>query len=209
MSVKIISANVRGLRNREKRRSIFEFYRKRADFICLQETHSEKSDELFWRNEYGSDIVFSHCSSGSRGVCILLPRHKNYTFKRFKSDIEGRIVICEIEMAGEPIVICNIYGPNKDEPRFYINMFQMLEDFSENKIIIGDYNLVIDPKIDRKNSTLNFKNAATIIKEASQEMLLVDVWRMQNLETQRYSWFRGAQCASRIDFALVESGSCQ
>ena len=39
-----------------------------------------------------------------------------------------------------------------------------------------------------------------------QEMLLVDIWRIHNPTTQRYSWFRGVNKASRLDFALVDQG---
>ena len=209
MSISVISANVRGLGNKEKRRAIFEFYRKRADIICLQETHSTKDCEMIWRNEWGADVIYSHHTSESAGVCILLPRKKPYCFKKFRSDCEGRIIICEIQICETPIVICNIYAPNKDEPRFFVRVLEMLQEFAENKIIIGDFNMVMDVKLDRKDSDLNHKNSLEILKNANDEFLLTDVWRDRNPLKKRFSWFKpGARgtIASRIDFALMEQG---
>ena len=37
-----------GLRNNVKRREIFMYHKKKADIICLQETHSDQSDINIW-----------------------------------------------------------------------------------------------------------------------------------------------------------------
>ena len=137
-----------GLRDIHKRRTIFDFYRKKADVICLQETHFEQNDEQIIRNEWSTDIVFSHGTTNSKGVCILFPRDKFYVLNNVKNDQDGRVVVCEINIAGNPIVIGNIYAPNQDDPHFFVNVFKMFENFLENKIIVGDYNLVMDTKMD-------------------------------------------------------------
>ena len=68
-----MSLNVRGLRNRVKRSSIFSFLRdQNCQFYFLQEIYSEQKDENLWRNEWGGDIFFSRGSTHSRGVCILI-----------------------------------------------------------------------------------------------------------------------------------------
>ena len=47
---KIISLNVRGIRNPIERSSIFTYLRDhKAVFYFLQETYSEPGDELFWK----------------------------------------------------------------------------------------------------------------------------------------------------------------
>ena len=51
---KLISLNVRGINNFQKRRVIFSWCcRKNADFVILQEMHSKKEIETQWRNEWG------------------------------------------------------------------------------------------------------------------------------------------------------------
>ena len=51
---KIISLNVRGIRDQTKRRSIFTYLKdQKADFYFLQETCSDANDESMWQSELG------------------------------------------------------------------------------------------------------------------------------------------------------------
>ena len=76
---KIISLNVRGIRDQTKRRSILTYLKEqKANFYFLQETYSDVNDELIWQSEWGGKILFSHGTDHSKGVCILLdPATKN------------------------------------------------------------------------------------------------------------------------------------
>ena len=59
----ITSLNVRGLREQGKRRSIFSYLKdQKSKLYFLQETYSEVNDE----------IIFSHGTKHSKGVCILI-----------------------------------------------------------------------------------------------------------------------------------------
>ena len=59
MGIKIISLNVRGLNDEIKRRSIFNYYRSRADILCIQETHCTQEWEKYWGNEWGGSFDLS------------------------------------------------------------------------------------------------------------------------------------------------------
>ena len=75
--VKIITFNVRGLRNTAKRRTIFRFLHQfyPTHIVVLQETHSAARDGVIWQNEWGAPILFSHGPSTNEcGVAVLLPR---------------------------------------------------------------------------------------------------------------------------------------
>jgi len=70
---KILSLNVRGIKEATKRRGIFSYLEdKKASFYFLQETYSEITDENAWKNEWGGEIIFSHGSNRSGGVCVLM-----------------------------------------------------------------------------------------------------------------------------------------
>ena len=59
----------------------------------LQETHSALTDEPDWSSEWGSEIIFSHGSTNSRGVAILIPESLKLNFEivsTFK-DMSGRM----------------------------------------------------------------------------------------------------------------------
>ena len=56
MKISLLSLNVRGLRNKVKRRSIFSFLKdQNCDIFFLQETFSEPKDESIWENV---EVVF-------------------------------------------------------------------------------------------------------------------------------------------------------
>lgn len=108
---KIISLNVRGLRNSIKRSSMFTFLKdQNATIYFLQETYSEPSDESFWKNEWGGEIFFSHGTRHSKGTCILLnPAIKNSKIKNSLSDNSGRIVLINLILNGMELSLCNLY----------------------------------------------------------------------------------------------------
>ena len=71
--IKLLSLNVRGLRGRNKRTSIFQYVKeKRIDICFLQETHCTLNDEIIWANEWMGDIHFSNGTNLARGVIILI-----------------------------------------------------------------------------------------------------------------------------------------
>ena len=106
---KILSLNARGIRDCDKRRSIFSFLKdQKAIFHFLQETYSDPNDELFWKRERGGNIIFSHGSHHSRGVGILIdPSVQN---------------LINLIFQGLELSLCNIYAPNdhSDQLEFII-----------------------------------------------------------------------------------------
>ena len=51
---KFLSLNVRGLKNKKKRSSVFTYLKdQKCHFYLLQETYSEPKDEIVWRSEWG------------------------------------------------------------------------------------------------------------------------------------------------------------
>ena len=62
--LKLLSLNVRGLRNKRKRRAIFSYSKApKGKIFCLQETYSLVEDERVWSGEWGNNILFSHGSA--------------------------------------------------------------------------------------------------------------------------------------------------
>ena len=95
-NVKVLSLNVRGLRNQIKRRAIFTYLkRQKADIYCLQETYSNELDEKIWQAEWGGKVVFSHGSQHRRGVCMLLKPNSLLSLTNSRADSDGRYIIAE------------------------------------------------------------------------------------------------------------------
>ncbi|GFO33597.1 endonuclease domain of the non-ltr retrotransposon line-1 [Plakobranchus ocellatus] len=85
-----------------------------------------------------------------------------------------------------------VYGPNRDEPSFY----QILEERiklmqNQNLIIVGDWNLLLDPDMDGENY-LHIYNprARQAMHKLISNLNLIDVWRDENLESKKYTWRR-------------------
>ena len=104
--------------------------------------------------------------------------------------------------------MCAVYGPNADKPSFFEHVGRIISDYTEHRIIIGDFNVVEDPLLDRYRSDHNNARSAACIKAMKKDMYLTDVWRDRNPDTMRFSWFKRNPrlSASRIDYALISSG---
>ena len=212
MSLRVISLNVRGLSEEKKRRIIFNHYRGRADILCLLETHSEFSNEIRWRNEWGGDAIFSHSTAEARGICVLFRKGANIQIEKIAKDNEGRIIACECKKNQFLFTLCAVYAPNEERPQFFVESMRMFSEMSENRIWIGDFNLVFDPEIDRLGSYYNKHRAKEILTSIKDELMLEDVWRILNEGVKTFSWMkrvRNKLLASRIDFALISRSMVQ
>ena len=114
--IRLISLNTRGISHFQKRRTVFNWCRrKKADVIFLQETHSKKELESQWRKEWGTEMVFSHGSPNARGVAILLNKGVDYCIHSKIIDPLGRFIIVKVEIEDNLYVLINVYAPNKDK----------------------------------------------------------------------------------------------
>ena len=210
MVINIVSLNVRGLRNQIKRKGIFDYYRGKCNLLFLQETHSVKEDENIWKSEWGNKIIFSHGTSASRGVMCLVSKQIQIDINNVKCDAHGRYIIFAVWHEDCAYSIANIYAPNTDNPTFFQEVIRETYNRSENVVIVGDFNTVIQPKLDRNSECKSHNNnrSAQMIRNLCEELQLQDIWRVRNPESRRYSWYRGTKKiqASRIDYSLTSVG---
>jgi len=82
-----------------------------ANVYFLQETFSKVSDEAVWRNDWGGEIYFSHRTSQSKGVCILINRAVKEKVTP-SSDADSRIILINLTNNGLKLSFCNMYAPN-------------------------------------------------------------------------------------------------
>ncbi len=96
--IKIHSLNMRGGRDKWKRRSVFEFLKKqRANFIFLQECHLVDDDVPEWQRDWGKGEIYSNpLSTRSAGQAILL--NGNYEFVEHKTVIQGRVHLLKFKL---------------------------------------------------------------------------------------------------------------
>ena len=113
--LKLISANVRGLRQYYKRIDFFEYCKGlKPDIICIQETHFTKKDHNILLKEWNIEYILAGESTNSRGVAILLNKTFEYSIVKSNRDPEGRYIILELDITNlGKFFIINLYGPNR------------------------------------------------------------------------------------------------
>ena len=191
----LITQNVRGLREKKKRIKVFEYLKnKKAGIALVQEAHCTKEIETLWKNEWGGDIVFSHGTSKSTGVMILIPDGFDITINKTFTDNAGRIIILSVTIQDSKYLLYNVYAPNsKNEHNIFLKeLKQTLENFKteDYDYVIGggDWNFT-EYDIDRSggNYTIWHENSATLT-EITEKLDIIDIWRVRNPEERRYTF---------------------
>ena len=154
----------------------------------------------------GGLAFFANGTSNARGVALLIKKGTPIMIDRVETDNSGRILACDLVNVNNmenKFSIITLYAPNSDDPDFFHQLVKKTVDCCSNKIIIGDYNMVLDATLDRKN-TKEFKHLSReVLLAAIKEWNWVDIWRVRNEKTKFYTWeiTRPTHKASRIDFS--------
>ena len=109
-------------------------------------------------------MIFSYGISGAQGVCIAFRYDLEYKLLSPKIiDDEGRFIIFNIEIQGNPYILINYYGPNS-EPSHVKTIRQIasilkdleIED-NVQYILAGDRNLIFDKSLDATGGSPSLK----------------------------------------------------
>lgn len=174
--IKIASLNVAGLLNIVKCNRIARYlWQQQVGFICLQETHlkSEQTKLLpyFWNGE------FYHTSSERRsaGVMIGIRWRVPWVLSQNILDPAGRYVILEGLLCSHEVSLVGMYAPNQNQSKFGEELhLQVLPLCSDEVIILGDFNGVIDKDLDRFSES---SSCSTLPKSFFRFMVGID-WCM-------------------------------
>ena len=226
--LRIISANLNGIRSAVKKGFIPWMQTQQADFICLQELKAQKDDlDLDILNPKGMKGFFHHAEKkGYSGCGIYTPHTPNsviYGFGNPEFDAEGRYV----ELQFQNLSVISVYMPSgSSSPERQAAKFRYLEAFlphlikikkSGREIVLsGDINIAHN-EIDLKNWKGNLKNSGFLPEERSwltslfDQVGYVDVYRKidPNATDASYTWWsnRGQAYAKnvgwRIDYQIA------
>ena len=211
-NISIVTFNVRGIRDRMKRRTIFRHLHLKYHnhIVILQETHSSSDIETVWQNEWGSKIIFSHGSIHQAGVSIMFPRSFQGSVRNEHIDRKGRVVGARIEIGNTLASIIGVYAPAVDNQEekvsFFENMRSVLAELSETYMIIGgDFNVHMSP-YDTEAHKFFATPASAKLSQLVDEYCLVDIWRHQNPQSRSFTWRRIQPLQqSRLDFIFVNA----
>ena len=201
------SLNVRGLGNSAKRRETFHWLKsKKFSIYLLQEVHCSEEMSHLWASEWGYKTLFTSFSSSKAGVSILFNNNFDLQIIKTYIDTSGRYILCDLKANGKNLTLANIYAPNEDDPAFFKCLFDHLQDFQGDDIIIGgDFNLVLDVEKDKKGGLAKtHRNAQKTVYEICENLDIVDAWRVLNPDARKYTWRQPRpEIHCRLDFFLV------
>ena len=188
MSVfKFLSLNVRGLRNREKRRSIFAYLKnQKANVYFLQETFSNSSDEKIWAAEWGGQIFCSHGSDHSKGVCILIKPNSTLHADIVELDTNGKFIILRLKTQGETSLnVVNVYAPtdNREQTEFLDSFSKKIISLTDtsNLVIADDWNTTLSPLDKQGGIAWKETKYGNSLIHLIKEINLVDIYRVLHI----------------------------
>ena len=213
MAIKFGCFNCRGIYSDVvKRNDIFNWLKeKKLDICVLLETHSTSAVQDRWRAEWDGPAWFSSYKSNSRGVAVLFKNTFSFSVHKVILDDEGRSVVLDMSIQEKRFSLVGLYGPNQDDPRFFDDIKQKLIDIgNQDMIMTGDWNVVLDYKMDCLNYThKNNQKANEAIHELMTFFDLEDVWRSQHPKKRVYSWFGPNRRMGRLDYFLLSTDLAQ
>lgn len=204
----IFSMNCRGLRDIKKRRDVLNYIReKKHSIYCLQDTHFTDNEREIIRCMWGFDVFLSCGTSNSRGVCTLIKNNFEYEMTYEYHDNAGNLSIISLLVDKKfNITLVNIYGPNNDDPIFYTDVENVIQNVNTDFIIMcGDWNLIQNFDLDCHSYTnLNNPNARQKVLNIMSGLNLIDPWRVSNPTVKAYTWKRSNPTKkARLDFFLI------
>jgi len=203
--------NGRGNRSQDKWGSINNVMkRRRIAILGLQETHpSEEMKETVGRR-FRNALHIVHSAdpddpNTTGGVSIAI--HKSMIDTRgitHRAIIPGRVILVEVPWNGsERLRVLNIYAParNTDKVEFWRRLLSNIKNDETLRpdIVLGDFNLVENPEIDRLNNRRGADPPAarSAMTELTTELNLADGWRRRNPRKRGYTFIGSSQ--SRLD----------
>lgn len=206
-SLNVVSCNISGLKDDTKRKAVWTYLRENNfDIVFLQETHCHlKKDEKKWALEWDGQSLWSRGTNRSRGVSVLFNRRYRYDIRNESIDYSGRYIVFDLCINDKRLRFINIYSPNNEYDRVcFINSLSKWIEPEIETIIAGDYNCVLDSKLDRMNCCGSKDVGQIDIMNMMNTFNLEDVWRRRNPQERLFSWRRGNK-ASRIDYFLISN----
>lgn len=230
--MRIISANVNGIRSATKKGFIEYLDKMQADIVCVQELKAQEADmNTDMKRPNGMHGIWHTAEKrGYSGVAIYSKNEPDAVqvglgWSNF--DHEGRFVRADFGQ----LTVISLYLPSgsSSEERQQVK-FSFLEQFfpvlqqlfaqGREVVICGDWNIA-HQNIDLKNWRGNLKNSGFLPEERAwltkviHDIGWVDIWRMLYPEIAGYTWWsnRGQAYAKdvgwRIDYQMTTPSMAQ
>ena len=208
MDLRLASLNGRGLKSDSRgSHSCLYLQHRGIDICCLRETHFDSNfHEDILSKDYLSFSAYFECRS--RSVTWLVSIHLVATCALVLSDPAGRLCVLDVTIKDKAFQLIGVYGPNAtSELSAFIWRIKPYVIPSKWVILVGDWNTVLDPNLDRGaiSADTNILDARQFCKFV-EWFDLVDKFHERHPNKIAWTWTcRGTsvQLYSYLDWVLV------
>ncbi len=207
--LKVLTVNVRGMRKKWTRTSIFRELKKiKADICLLQECHVTKSDVAQWSSEWKGLLFYNECSNRSQGEIILLSKDLECQNIKCIHKSDGILAIT-LDIDGEQYICMSIYAPNNDQKKieFFTRLQTTILEYSSpdvHVILGGDFNCMSDPNLDNLGGRPHSDREIEGFRKLVQSTSLCDIWRTLHPNEKQFTWRHLSKpILRRIDYMFV------
>jgi len=206
----IVSWNVKGLNQPVKRKKTLTHLKNLGIGIAfLQETHLKNPEYLRLKCGWVGQLFHSTFQGKARGVAILINKNVPFTPSSSILDPNGRFVIVTGKLYDNEVILANVYAPNLDDPQFFSRFIKLLPCLNSYQLIMGgDFNLCLDPGLDRSSVRPGCatSKSASYLQSFLEEYGISDIWRFLHPNDRQYSFFSHAHHSySRIDYFFIDN----
>ncbi len=227
--MRVITANLNGIRSAGRKGFYAWLYRQRADVVCLQETKAQvdqMTEEMLAPNGFHGYFHDAE-KKGYSGVALYARRQPDRVVMGLgwpDVDAEGRYIQADFGT----LSIVSLYLPSgssseeRQAVKFdfldrFLPVLQAMRSDGREYVVCGDWNMA-HKEIDLKNWRGNQKNSGFLPEERMwmskvlDEVGFVDVFRQLNPKPDQYTWWsnRGRAWEKnvgwRIDYQLATPG---
>ena len=103
-------------------------------------------------------------------------------------------------------MISNVYGPNGDQLTFYIQLYSLLLEFSTDNILIGgDLNVVLNPDLDKVGGDKILSHAVEALHSLMDELDFKDIHKHFHPYKKLFTWryWKPVLIFIRLDYFLT------
>ena len=106
-------------------------------------------------------------------MCIVFRKGLNIDITKKTCTGDGRAVIVDCKINDKEIRLVNSYVLNDDKSQFFLRLFELIATHKcTDMLIMGDFNLVIDKKLNSCNWKNNSSKEKDVLLAYMDEMLL-------------------------------------
>ena len=182
MALNVASLNARGLRDASKCAHLLsELSNLCVDVAAVQETHFTCGADC--RVLRGDFVVYSAFGSRlSAGVSLLVGRSLDSIVNVVFAGDGGRLLVADVAVKTFEFRIAVVHAPSiAAERRVFFRRLGSFLDDSRRTVLVGDWNAVLDPKIDRAGQgASSLGRCESGLSDLLTEFDLVDRFRLDH-----------------------------